>query len=116
MPASRTASSPPLFGSVNRCPPQILAQGRARLRSSPRRSRKTRPQQGRQRQCPHHRRQRGTCSRGRNMSEHGSQKKEKNDDSRNFRWAGNTLSNPRDRKTDVMGKSCKIRYTLGGGG
>src|SRR3546814_8775622 len=87
MPAARPASGPPRFASGNRCPPPIRAQGRGRLRSSPRWSRKTRPQQGRQRQCPHHRRHRGTCSRGRNMSEHGSPKKEKTDESRIFRWA-----------------------------
>src|SRR3546814_14790905 len=103
MPASRTASSPPPFASVNRCPPPILAQGRARLRSAPRWSRKTRPQQGRQRQCPHHRRHRGTCSRGRNMSEHGSPKTEKTDEAR-------------ARKSVVEGKSVSVRVSLGGRG
>src|SRR3546814_18478607 len=56
------------------------------FRSPPRGSRKLRHP---------NRRHRGTCSRGRNMSERGSPEKEKTDESRIFRWAGARPPSPR---------------------
>src|SRR3546814_7451188 len=54
----------------------------------------------------------GTCSRGRNMSEHGSPKKEKTDESRIIRWAGACPSNRSEEHTSELQSLMRISYAV----